>query len=61
MPAYIQYHRPEPVAVFCPQCFGLPLHIEHVEPVWSAARVDVIYACEECGAEVRESVTRAHH
>ena len=61
MPAYTQHHRAEPAAIYCPHCFGQPLHIDTVEPVWSAARVDVIYACEDCGAEVCESVTRPRH
>jgi hypothetical protein len=60
MPAYIQYHKPEPAVVVCPNCFGLPRHIDGVEPMWSAARIDLVYACEDCGAEVRETVTRLH-
>jgi hypothetical protein len=59
MPAYIQYHRAEPTVIVCPTCLGLPLHIRDVEPVWSAARFNLIYECDECGGEVRTSVTRS--
>jgi hypothetical protein len=63
MPAYIQYHDAEPAVIVCPHCLGLPLHIENVEPMWSAAKIDFIYACDDCGAEVRKTVTRPerHH
>jgi hypothetical protein len=58
MPAYIRHHDAEPMVIFCPSCMGLPLHIRDIDPVWSAARLDVIYECTDCGTEVRETVTK---
>jgi hypothetical protein len=61
MPAYIHYREVEPDVpgvIVCPICLGFPLHIRDVEPCWSEAKLDFIYECSGCGAEVRETVTR---
>jgi hypothetical protein len=58
MPAYIRHHEVEPTVIFCPSCMGLPLHIREVAPRWSAASLDLIYECTDCGTEVRETMTR---
>jgi hypothetical protein len=61
MPAYVQHHEVEPAAIVCPSCLGNPLHIRDVEPFWSAAKLDLIYECEDCGVEVRKTMTRAEY
>jgi DNA-directed RNA polymerase subunit RPC12/RpoP len=58
MPAYIQYREIEPEVIVCPSCLGFPLHIRDVEPIWSKSKLDFIYECPDCGAEVRETVTK---
>jgi hypothetical protein len=61
MPAYIQYREVEPDVpdvIVCPSCLGFPLHIRNVEPFWSKSKLDFIYECPGCGAEVRETVTK---
>jgi hypothetical protein len=42
----------------CPSCWGLPLHIRDIEPFWSAAKLDFIYECADCGAEVRKTLIK---
>lgn len=59
MPAYMHHHDADPMGIICPSCMGLPLHIRDVEPLWSAARLDFIYECTDCGAEVRKTVTKS--
>ena len=60
MPAYIQHHEAETIsAVICPGCVGLlPMYVRDVEPHWSMAKIDFIYECSDCGAEVRQTVTK---
>ena len=60
MPAYIQqHHSNETAAIVCPGCIGLlPMYVREVEPHWSMARIDFIYECSDCGAEVRQTITR---
>jgi hypothetical protein len=62
MPAYIQHHDIEqtPIDKFpivCPGCV-LPMYVREVNPHWSMAKIDFIYACSDCGAEVRQTITR---
>jgi hypothetical protein len=64
MPAYIQ-HREIPqtpidnAPIMCPGCAGLlPMFVREVEPHWSMAKIDFIYECSDCGAEVRQTITR---
>jgi hypothetical protein len=58
MPAYIQHHQIEKVPMICPGCVGLsPMFVREVEPDWRRARIDFIYECADCGAEVRQTVT----
>ena len=61
MPAYVQHHDiVETYPVVCPGCIGLlPMYVRDVEPHWSMARIDFIYECADCGAEVRQTVTKA--
>ena len=61
MPAYIQHHDIETVPVICPGCIGLlPMYVRDVKPHWSMAKIDFIYECADCGAEVRRTVTKPH-
>jgi hypothetical protein len=59
MPAYVQHHEIEMAAIICPGCIGLlPMYVRDVEPHWSMAKIDFIYECSDCGAEVRQTVTK---
>jgi len=59
MPAYIHHHEVGMVPVLCPGCIGLlPMVMRDVEPQWSKQRIDFIYECSDCGAEVRQSLTK---
>ena len=62
MPAYIQHHQQHEIdfaPIDCPACVGLlPMYVREVEPHWSTAKIDFIYECADCGAEVRQSVTK---
>lgn len=59
MPAYIRHHHIETAPALCPGCVGqLPMYVRDVEPHWSAATIDFIYACADCGAEVRKTLSR---
>ena len=55
MPAYVQHHQDIEIApVICPTCMGfLPMYVREVEPHWSLAKIDFVYECADCGAEVR--------
>jgi DNA-directed RNA polymerase subunit RPC12/RpoP len=60
MPAYVQHHEiVETPPVVCPGCIGLlPMFVRDVEPHWSMAKIDFIYECSDCGAEVRQTLTK---
>jgi hypothetical protein len=59
MPAFIQHHQGENAPIICPGCVGLlPMYVREVEPHWSMAKIDFIYECSDCGAEVRQTITR---
>jgi hypothetical protein len=59
MPAYIQHREIETPTIVCPGCVGLlPMYVREVEPHWSMARIDFIYECADCGAEVRQTITK---
>jgi hypothetical protein len=59
MPAYVQHHTIESAPVLCPGCIGLlPMYVRDVEPHWNLAKIDFIYECSDCGAEVRHTVTK---
>jgi hypothetical protein len=59
MPAYIQHREIETPVILCPGCVGLlPMYVREVEPHWSMARIDFIYECGDCGAEVRQTITK---
>ena len=53
MPAYIHHHDAEPPFMICPSCVGLPMYVKDVAPQWSMAKIDYIYECFDCGAEIR--------
>jgi len=59
MPAYVQHHHiVEMTPVVCPGCLGLlPMFVRQVEPHWNIAKIDFIFECADCGAEVRQTVT----
>ena len=59
MPAYIHHHEAEPAFVICPSCVGLPMYVKDVAPHWTMAKIDFTYECSDCGAEVRQTVTKA--
>lgn len=62
MPAYIHHHEVETVTVICPSCIGLlPMYVRDVEPHWSMAKIDFVYECSDCGAEVRQTMTKPEH
>lgn len=59
MPAYVQHHATDNAPVICPSCMGLlPMFVREVEPHWSMARIDFVYECAGCGAEVRQTVEK---
>jgi hypothetical protein len=60
MPAYVRHHEiVETPPVVCPGCIGLlPMYVREVEPHWSMARIDFIYECSDCGAEVRQTMVK---
>ena len=70
MPAYAQplYLQPhdapshdmtEIPQVACPDCIGvLPMYVRDVEPHWTMAKIDFIYECSDCGAEVRHTLRK---
>ena len=59
MPAYVHHHETEMAPVLCPGCIGpLPMYVREVEPHWSNQRIDLVYECADCGAEVRQTVRR---
>ena len=45
MPAYIHHHDAETPFIICPSCVGLPMCVKDVT--------------SDCGAEVRQTVTKA--
>jgi len=61
MPAYVQHHHiVETAPVICPGCMGLlPMYVRDVEPHWNMSRIDFIFECSDCGAEVRQTVTKS--
>ena len=58
MPAYTQQHEADPAFVACPSCVDLHMYLRDVEPHWSMAKIDFIYECADCGAEVRHTVKK---
>ena len=57
MPAYVQHPEIESTLIVCPNCLGLPMYVD-VEPHWSTAKIDLVYECSDCGAEIRQTLTR---
>jgi len=61
MPAYIQHrdqHDADIAPMICPGCVGLlPMYVREVEPHWNMARIDFVYECSDCCAEVRQTRT----
>ena len=59
MPAYIHHHEIETLPVVCPACVGLlPMIVKVVHPDWTMAKIDFIYECADCGAEVRQTIRK---
>jgi hypothetical protein len=58
MPAYIHHHDAEPPCMICPSCARLQMFIKNVAPHWNLAKIDFTYECSDCGAEIRQTVTR---
>jgi hypothetical protein len=57
MPAYIHYQEIEKTPNVCPSCIGLlPMFIRDVEPHWSMEKIDFIFECADCGANVRQTI-----
>lgn len=60
MPAYIQHREIESVPIVCPGCVGLlPMFVRDVEPHWRMETIDFIYECPDCGAEVRQTISKS--
>jgi len=34
------------------------MYVRDVEPRWSVAKIDFIYECSDCGAEIKKTVTK---
>jgi hypothetical protein len=59
MPAYVQHRELEIAPMVCPSCVGLlPMYVRQVEPNWSMARIEFVYECSDCCAEVRQTITK---
>ena len=59
MPAYIQHHEVESAEMICPSCIGLlPMYVRDVELHWSMAKIDFVFECSDCGAEIKKTVTK---
>jgi hypothetical protein len=59
MPAYIQHDEIETVPILCPGCAGLvPMYVRDVDPHWDNAKIDFVYECADCGAEVRQTIIK---
>ena len=58
MPAYIHHHDAEPPFMICTSCVGLPMYVKDVTPHWTMAKIDFIYECSNCGAQIRQTVTK---
>jgi DNA-directed RNA polymerase subunit RPC12/RpoP len=58
MPAYIQHREIESPLIGCPNCLGLPMYVRDVELHWSMAKIDFIYECSDCGAEIKMTSTK---
>jgi hypothetical protein len=58
MPAYIHHHDAEPPLIICPSYAGLPMYIKDVAPHWIMAKIDFTYECSNCGAQIRQTVTK---
>lgn len=62
MPAYVQHHATDTAPMICPSCMGLfPMFVREVEPQWSVAKINLVYECADCGAEVRQTVAEDPH
>ena len=58
MPAYIHDNDTEPPFITCSSCARLPMYIKDVAPIWSLAKLDLTYECSNCGAQIRQTVTK---
>jgi hypothetical protein len=58
MPAYIQHREVKPAPIACPCGAGRPLYVREVETHWSMAKVEFIFECSACGAEIKKTVTK---
>ncbi len=59
MPAYIHHQAIEMAPVLCPGCIGqLPMYVRQIEPHWRSEKIEIIYECQNCGTEVRQTVGR---
>ena len=58
MPAYIQHRQVKSALMVCPCCVGRPMYVREVEPHWSMAKIDLIFECSDCGAEIKQTVTK---
>ena len=58
MPAYLQHRETESTSIGCPNCVGLPMYVRDVELHWSMTKIDFIYECSDCGAEIRKTLIK---
>jgi DNA-directed RNA polymerase subunit RPC12/RpoP len=58
MPAYVQHQEIQPASIVCPNCLRRPMYVRDVEPHWSMAKIDFVYECFGCGAEIKKTVIK---
>ena len=58
MPAYIHDNDAEPPSITCSSYARLPMYVKDVAPHWSMAKIDFTYECSNCGAQIRQTVTK---
>jgi hypothetical protein len=58
MPAYTQHYEADSAFVACPSCLDLHMFVRDVEPHWSMSKIDFIYQCFDCGAEISKTMIK---
>jgi len=59
MPAYVQHRDIESALIVLSQLPRTPVYVRDVAPHWGMAKIDFIYECSDCGAEIKKTVTKA--
>ena len=58
MPAYIQHRQVASALIVCSCGVGRPMYVREVEPHWNMAKIDLIFECADCGAEIKQTVSK---